>query len=272
MCDPVTAAVVIAGVAVAGAGVAAYGSYQQASAYKKTAKAQAAIADNNRVIAERQAADRIAQGKQEERNYRSRLEVIKGQQRSNFAGSGVVVDSDTPFEILGETAQLGELDAMAIRNNAAREAYGFKVQAMNFGAQSSIYTATAKNTHPWFNATNTFLGGLTGSAGAIAPAAQSGGGAGAGGAAAGAGGAGAGAAAAASDENLKENIVSVGKSPSGFNIIEFNYKRQPSRRYRGVSAQELLNKRPDAVIEKDGKLSVDYSKIDVKFKEVRYGN
>tara|TARA_R110002110_G_scaffold49196_6_gene145869 strand:- start:303 stop:2417 length:2115 start_codon:yes stop_codon:yes gene_type:complete len=70
-----------------------------------------------------------------------------------------------------------------------------------------------------------------------------------------------------SDISLKENINLVGKSNSGINIYEFNYKDKKfgSGRYRGVMAQEV----PQASLMSDeGYLMVDYSKIDVSFEEV----
>lgn len=69
-----------------------------------------------------------------------------------------------------------------------------------------------------------------------------------------------------SDISLKENINLVGKSNSGINIYEFNYKDKKfgSGRYRGVMAQEV----PQASLMGDeGYLMVDYSKIDVSFEE-----
>ena len=68
----------------------------------------------------------------------------------------------------------------------------------------------------------------------------------------------------ASDIELKENIELVGKSPSGINIYEFNYKDEAygEGRYVGVIAQEV----PEASVEmSNGYLAVDYSKIDVDF-------
>lgn len=272
MCDPVTATLVV--IAVAGAGTAAYGAHQQASAQKKSAKFQAAVARNNQVIAKRKAETERKRGKQEERNYRSKLEQIKGKQRSGFAGSGVVVDSDTAFEMLGDTAYLGEIDALTIRNNADQRAYGFEVQGMNFEANANAKIAEAKNIHPWFNATNAFLGGASGSAGGIASSYSAGqAGSAGGGAAAGGGGAaagGGGAAAAASDKRLKENIKKVGVSKSGINIYEFKYKNQPQHIFRGVIAQELLESHKEAVIlGEDKMLSVDYSLIDVNFEQIK---
>jgi hypothetical protein len=174
MCDPVTATVVLVGIAAASAGTAAYGAHQQASSQKKAAKFKAAVARNNSVIAKRKADSERLRGKQEERNYRSKLEQIKGQQRSGFAGSGVVVDSDTAFEMLGDTAYLGEIDALTIRNNADQRAYGFETQSYNFEADASVATSEAKNIHPWFNATNSFLGSANSSAGGIAGSYQAG--------------------------------------------------------------------------------------------------
>ena len=72
-----------------------------------------------------------------------------------------------------------------------------------------------------------------------------------------------------SDLELKDNIVRKGRSPKGFPIYEFNYKHEPNHRYQGVMGQDLLELMPSAVVETDnGYLAVDYSQIDVEFKEV----
>ena len=70
-----------------------------------------------------------------------------------------------------------------------------------------------------------------------------------------------------SDIALKENIELVGKSESGINIYEFDYKDKlhGEGRYRGVMAQEV----PDASIRhEEGYLTVDYSKVDVNFERI----
>jgi hypothetical protein len=69
-----------------------------------------------------------------------------------------------------------------------------------------------------------------------------------------------------SDINLKENIIKVGEK-NGYNIYEFNYKGD-NRRFRGVIAQEVQEKMPEAVVEKDGYLAVDYSKLGFDMEEV----
>ena len=78
----------------------------------------------------------------------------------------------------------------------------------------------------------------------------------------------AGAAAAMSDKTLKENIVKVGQSPSGFNIYEWNYLWSPER-FRGVIAQEVQKIKPQAVLSNIfGYLMVDYNKLDVNMERI----
>jgi hypothetical protein len=67
-----------------------------------------------------------------------------------------------------------------------------------------------------------------------------------------------------SDKKLKHNYRIIGKSPSGINIYEFSYLGS-NERYQGVMAQEV----PQAsFIMGNGYLAVDYSKIDVQFKQI----
>jgi len=71
-----------------------------------------------------------------------------------------------------------------------------------------------------------------------------------------------------SDIRLKTNINSIGQSPSGINIYEWNYVWDNQKRFRGAMAQELLKSHPHAVGMKKGFYFVDYNKIDVDCKPV----
>lgn len=155
MCEPATIA--MAAIAVGSVAASTIGSYQSAKAAKNAAQYNAAISRNNSIIAERQAKDRITQGQEEERTFRKQLSQMKGRQRSIYAGSGVVVDEGTPLDILSETAELGEIDALTIRRNAEREAYGFEQQAQGFTNQAELQSASAQNINPYFSAGTTLL-------------------------------------------------------------------------------------------------------------------
>ena len=68
----------------------------------------------------------------------------------------------------------------------------------------------------------------------------------------------------ASDRKLKKNINKIGESKSGINIYEFEYLHNDVK-FQGVMADEV----PQASIEhEDGYSMVDYSLIDVEFKEL----
>ena len=73
---------------------------------------------------------------------------------------------------------------------------------------------------------------------------------------------------AASDIAVKENLELVGQSPNGHNIYHFNYLGDDVK-YKGVIAQEVLWKNPEAVdILEGGVLGVCYDKIDVNMEVV----
>ena len=72
-----------------------------------------------------------------------------------------------------------------------------------------------------------------------------------------------------SDEDFKENIQLIGKSPSGINIYQFNYKGEEGL-YEGVMAQELIGTEYEFALKLDEneKYLVDYNKIDVEHKKL----
>ena len=71
-----------------------------------------------------------------------------------------------------------------------------------------------------------------------------------------------------SDRRLKTDIKNIGTSLKGYNIYRYKYLDQPEE-YIGAMADEVLKKNPKAVYRMDnGFLGVDYSQIDVEFREV----
>ena len=71
-----------------------------------------------------------------------------------------------------------------------------------------------------------------------------------------------------SDVRIKDNIQKIGKSIEGYNIYKFRYNNS-TQEYIGVMAQEVQRKKPEAVAKlNDDTYVVDYSQIDVEFREV----
>ena len=77
-----------------------------------------------------------------------------------------------------------------------------------------------------------------------------------------------GAALAPSDRRLKTGIKKIGTSIDGHNIYRYQYLDE-GKEYIGAMADEVLKKKPEAVYRMDnGFLGVDYSQIDVEYREV----
>lgn len=98
---------------------------QQAKAQAAT---DAAALRQNALYLGNAAADARTRGMQESDWSRVQTQDLIGTQRAAMAASGGVVDQDSNALIQQDTAQLGELDALTISNNAAREAYGYEVE------------------------------------------------------------------------------------------------------------------------------------------------
>lgn len=121
------------------------GQSQAAKAQAGQYNYQAAVDRNNKIISDRQAEDAIKRGQAEEEEHRRKVASVKGDQRVSFAARGIDLGSDVVVDTLSDTAMLGELDALTIRSNAEREAYGYRVQGMNYEASAGNNALAAKN-------------------------------------------------------------------------------------------------------------------------------
>jgi hypothetical protein len=156
MCD------ITAGIALASALVGAAGSVQQGKAANASAKYNAKVADMNARISERRAYDSIERGKTEEQAKRREVAQFKGRQEAAMSANGVDVGFGSPLDTLVDTATMGELDALTVRSNAAREAYGHQVEASNKTADANLSRMNGKaaKTGSYFQAAGTLLSGV----------------------------------------------------------------------------------------------------------------
>jgi hypothetical protein len=89
------------------------------------------------------------------------------------------------------------------------------------------------------------------------------------GGAAGLGGTLGGAAIAHSDPRLKQDIKYLSKTHNDLNWYEFSYRSDPSKLFRGVMADEVSDKFPDAVItDKDGFMMVNYELLGLEMEAI----
>lgn len=101
----------------------------QGQAKSAEAATQAADLKRNALMLRNAAWDARRRGAYESDLQRIKTQQDIGTQRTAQAASGGEINTDTNALIQQDTAQFGELDALTIANNAAREAYGYEVQA-----------------------------------------------------------------------------------------------------------------------------------------------
>ncbi|MBD1412793.1 hypothetical protein NUJ30_08765 [Burkholderia contaminans] len=145
------------------AGVAAYGAIKQGQAQSAALQYQAQVAANNQKIANQYAQQAIADGENKVAAKQQQTAQMIGAQRAAMAANGIDLDSGSPLRLQQDTAKLGNVDALTIRNNAAREAYGYQVQGLSYGQQAQLDEAGASNavTAGNLNAFSSIIGGAS---------------------------------------------------------------------------------------------------------------
>lgn len=113
------------------AGFSAYASIQSAKMQKK-------MSELNSLIAGKQSDYALEKGELQEQAFRYGTKQTIGKQRVAFAAQNVALDDGTALEMQMDAAKWGEVDALRIRNNAAMEAWGFRLQAGSQAIQGSL--------------------------------------------------------------------------------------------------------------------------------------
>ncbi len=132
-------------VQIAGLALTAAGTMQNVNANNAAAAATEQQAQENAKFAEAQAVNATRAGLIEEDRRRDETRAMLGRQRAALAANNVDMSTGTPLELLGDTAAIGEQDALTIRANAAREAWGYRAQGVNYKNEGAMAKAAAKN-------------------------------------------------------------------------------------------------------------------------------
>ena len=138
------------------AATTAIGTYAQSKALKAKGNYEAQIAETNARYADLAAEDTLARGDKTSSQVRREGKRVKGAQRAGFAGQGVDVNTGTAQAVQDSTETLSEMDALTVKNNAWREAWGYKTQAQDYRAQGRMARLSTK----FDRATTLLTGGL----------------------------------------------------------------------------------------------------------------
>lgn len=98
----------------------------------------AKVALDNQTIANQNANLATFKGNQQVGVSQQRTAQIIGVQTAGAGASGVDVNSGTPLRDREDTARVGSMDVQTIKQNAARSAWGYQVQAENFGQEAKL--------------------------------------------------------------------------------------------------------------------------------------
>lgn len=138
MCDPITIGAI-------GVGINLIGGVRNAQAERAAGAYQQQTANRNAAIEDMQVADALSRGAIEEDRQRQRTRQRIGSQRAALAANFLDLGAGTAVDLVSETAAFGEQDALTIRSNAAREAWGHRVQAGNYRQEGKMARAAGKN-------------------------------------------------------------------------------------------------------------------------------
>ena len=144
---------------VVGTGLSAYGKSKEANANRQAAEFNAAAYEENAKFAEYQADDAIRRGQIDVHRARLSTRQLIGQQRAAIGANNIRLDDGSALDIQMDAAMLGEMDAAVIRENANREAQGYRQQGVNYQGQAQVTRTGADNISPFLSAVPTVVAG-----------------------------------------------------------------------------------------------------------------
>ncbi len=144
----------------------AFGAYTKGHAAAQAANYNAQIAIQNAKQQKQNATIASQSGAQQVAMQGLKTRAAVGSEIANQAASGVNVHSGSALDTQVSSHEIGMLDALQIRGNATREAFGYQVKAANEEAQSNLdkYAAKSDELGAVVDASSTFLSSVEDSA------------------------------------------------------------------------------------------------------------
>ncbi len=124
-------------------GIRAFGAMQQGEAEAQAATYNAQVAQQNAQIQQRNATWAAQAGEAQAAAQEQKTRAQVGAIRAAEAADNVDVNSGSTVDVRSSAAELGELSALNIRSNAAKQAYGYQTQSWSDEAQANLDQADA---------------------------------------------------------------------------------------------------------------------------------
>lgn len=140
-----------------GAGGSFVSSIYESDAQRRAGEFEKMQHDTNARLAELQAKDAITRGEKEAQIIKDKTKQKIGSQRAALAASGIEVNSGSALKLQEDVAADGAEDVLTTKNNAWRQAFGYKQESIQSKFRGRIAESQAK-----FNANATLVtGGLS---------------------------------------------------------------------------------------------------------------
>jgi hypothetical protein len=121
------------------------------------------VAERNAQLAERQGRDAINVGELEANRMRGQTDQEVSSGRAAAGAQGVDVNVGSPAAVTDSRKLVGDVDALTIRNNAARAAWGYDVEAANERMNGKLALLAGENEAAGerLSSVSTLLGGAS---------------------------------------------------------------------------------------------------------------
>jgi hypothetical protein len=132
-------------VAAHGASLSAAGATYQAQAEAQAFTYKAAVAKMNQDLANKQSdyATAIGEVKAQQSGMQTRAQI--GATRTAYAAGNIALGMGSAGQVQESEAALGAWEEATIRNDAARQSYGYKIEGLNYQAESDLEKLASAN-------------------------------------------------------------------------------------------------------------------------------
>lgn len=103
------------------------------------------------------AREALRQGNTAETRLRLGTAMLKSRQIAAMGANGVRLDDGSAQAILNSTDYMGEVDAATLRQNAAREAAGYRTAATNFENEALMNRAASNSINPMLTGVSSLM-------------------------------------------------------------------------------------------------------------------
>lgn len=163
MADPATLAIVGMGASAAGSLTSAFGSLQSGDASAGMYAYQSGMAQQRAKIARENRDYALATGEKEAARYGMGAGQRMGTITARQGASGIDIGSASSVDVRKSQQLVTEIDLATIRNNAARKAYGYELEAWGGEEQAKMYTKAGEGAREAgkIGAMSSILGGIS---------------------------------------------------------------------------------------------------------------